>query len=86
MAHFAQVDNGIVRQVIVVSNDDCDGGNFPDSEPAGQTFIASLGLAGEWLQTSYHANFRGKYAGIGDLYDADNDVFVTPPTPEDDEE
>lgn len=77
MAHFAQVDNGIVRQVIVVSNDDCDGGNFPDSEPAGQAFIASLGLAGEWKQTSYHANFRGKYAGIGDIYDAELDQFVS---------
>ena len=69
MAHFARIENGIVRQVIVVANDDCGGGDFPTSEPIGQAFIASVGLAGEWLQTSYHANFRGKYAGIGDLWD-----------------
>jgi hypothetical protein len=78
MAHFALVDNGTVSQVIVVLNDDCGGGNFPDSEPVGQAFIASLGLAGVWKQTSYNANFRGKYAGIGFIYDADLDEFVTP--------
>jgi hypothetical protein len=76
MAHFAEVQNGSVTQVIVVSNDDCGGGNFPESEPIGQAFIASLGLAGEWLQCSYHANFRGKYAGIGDLWNGTD--FVSP--------
>ena len=80
MAHFAKVENGIVREVIVVSNDDCAGGNFPDSEPIGQAFIASLGLTGEWKQTSYSASFRAKYAGIGDIYDAVNDEFVSPVT------
>ena len=80
MAHFASVVNGKVAQVIVVANADCGGGNFPESEPVGQAFIASLGLAGEWRQTSYNNNFRGKYAGIGDTYDAVNDVFVAPAT------
>ncbi len=78
MAHFARVSNGIVQQVIVVSNDDCGGGTYPESEPIGQAFLASLGLAGEWRQTSYNGNFRGKYAGIGDVFDSVNDVFVTP--------
>jgi len=78
MAHFAEIQNGIVSQVIVISNDVCAGGDFPESEAAGQAFIASLGLAGEWRQTSYNANFRSKYAGIGDVYDAVNDVFVAP--------
>jgi hypothetical protein len=82
MAHFALVTNSIVDQVIVVSNDDCDNLDFPESEPIGQAFIASLGLAGEWLQTSYHANFRGAYAGIGYTYDAELDVFVAPVIPE----
>lgn len=68
MAHFAQIYEDIVQQVIVVSNDDCGGGEFPESEPIGQAFIASLGITGEWLQTSYNANFRGKYAGIGDYW------------------
>lgn len=80
MAHFAQVNgSNIVQQVIVVSNDDCGGGDFPESEPIGQAFIASLGLNGTWLQTSYHANFRGLYAGIGMIYDPELDEFVFPP-------
>ena len=77
MAHFAQVQNGSVTQVIVIANDDCGGGDFPASEAAGQAFIASLGLAGEWKQTSYNGNFRAKYAGIGDRYDAELDEFVS---------
>lgn len=76
MAHFAQIADHKVQHVIVIANDDCGGGDFPESEPIGQTFIASLGLVGEWLQTSYHANFRGKYAGIGDIWDGTN--FVSP--------
>jgi len=79
MAHFAKIENDTVTSVIVVSNDDCGGGNFPESEPIGQAFIASLGLDGLWLQTSYHANLRAYYAGIGYTYDADLDEFVPPP-------
>jgi hypothetical protein len=78
MAHFAKIENGAVGLVLVVSNDDCGGGNFPESEPIGQAFLASLGLDGEWKQTSYSGSFRSKYAGIGDIYDAVNDVFVAP--------
>jgi hypothetical protein len=77
MAHFARIENGIVREVIVVGNDDCAGGTFPESELPGQAFIASCGITGRWLQTSYHGNFRGKYAGIGDIYDATTDTFAT---------
>ncbi len=78
MAHFARIDDGIVREVIVIDNADCGGGDFPKSEPVGQAFIASIGLAGEWLQTSYNGNFRGNYAGSGYAYDSENDVFVAP--------
>ena len=80
MAHFAHIIDNIVHRVIVVSNDDCGGGDFPESEPIGQAFIASLGLAGEWRQTSFNSNFRSKYAGIGDRYDAELDEFVSPAT------
>jgi hypothetical protein len=79
MAHFAQVRNGIVQQVIVVSNEDCDNLPFPDSEPVGQAFISSIGLDGYWLETSYNNNFRGTYAGIGFTYDSALDEFVEPP-------
>lgn len=85
MAHFAKIENGVVSQVIVVNNDAIDGGNFPEKESVGQEFIASIGLEGVWRQTSYNNNFRGKYAGIGDTYDEENDIFVSPvllPLPE----
>ena len=76
MAHFAKINEANeVQTVIVVNNDDCGGGNFPESEPIGQAFIASIGLTGTWLQTSYHANFRGQYAGIGMIYNAATDEF-----------
>lgn len=81
MAHFAEIKGDIVTQVIVVGNDDCGGGNFPESEPVGQAFIASLGLQGEWKQTSYNGNFRGCYAGIGYRYDSSLDEFVAPVYP-----
>lgn len=77
MAHFALIENGVVMKCIVVSNDDCGGGDFPESEPIGQAFIASLGIEGEWLQYSYNGNFRGRAAN-GCRYDAVNDVFVSP--------
>ncbi len=81
MAHFAKIENDTVTSVIVVSNDDCGGGDFPESEPIGQAFIASLGLDGLWLQTSYHGNFRGCYASAGWTFDAQLDEFVAPPPP-----
>jgi hypothetical protein len=77
MAHFAQINNNIVKDVIVVSNEDCNDLPFPASEPVGQAFIASLGLIGEWLQTSYNGNFRGCYAGIGYLWNGTD--FVPQP-------
>ena len=83
MAHFAHVDdNGIVTQVIVIKNEACDGGDFPASNAVGQAFIASIGLNGQWEQTSYNGNFRGKYAGQGDTFDAAADMFVSPVVPD----
>ena len=82
MAHFAEVDDNIVRNVIVINNSDCGGGDFPDSEPIGQEFIAAIGIDGDWLQTSYNNNFRGQYAGQGMTYDPTLDEFVSPQPPE----
>jgi len=78
MAHFAQVTDNIVRNVIVIDNSDCGGGDYPDSEPIGQAFIAAIGIDGDWLQTSYNNNFRGQYAGQGMTYDPTLDEFVSP--------
>jgi hypothetical protein len=85
MAHFANVQNNEVGQVIVVSNDDCDNLEFPESEPVGQAFIASLGIDGTWLQTSYSSSFRGCYAGVCFKFDASlgeyGEFIAPPPTP-----
>jgi len=78
MAHFAQIAGETVVQVIVVSNDDCGTLEFPASEQVGKDFIASIGLQGEWKQTSYNGNFRGRYAGIGYRYDSELDEFIAP--------
>jgi hypothetical protein len=69
MAHFAKIENNKVGEVIVVSNDDIDGLAFPASEPVGQAFIASLGIEGTWLQTSYSGSFRNLYAGPNMVFD-----------------
>ena len=76
MAHFAKIKNGTVAEVIVIGNEQA------PTEAEGKAFIASCGLDGEWVQTSYNANFRNKFAAIGDTYDAVNDVFVAPQAPE----
>ena len=79
MAHFAKIDEtNIVQEVIVVNNSDVNNLPFPESEPVGQEFIASIGIGGTWLQTSYNNNFRGTYAGIGYYYDSTLDVFQEP--------
>lgn len=82
MAHYAQLDEtNIVVNVITVNNETINNLPFPESEPVGQVFIKSLGFDGLWLETSYNANFRGCYAGIGFSYDKDLDVFVPPYEP-----
>ena len=78
MAYFAQLDDAnVVLRVIAVGDNDAPD-PFPESEPLGQAFIASLGLEGVWKQTSYHGTFRAHYAGIGYTYDAAADVFIPP--------
>ena len=78
MAYFAELDeNNVVTRVLSVSNNDC-----PDPAPAneqqGINFLAGLGLGSNWKQTSYNANFRKNYAGIGYAYDAVRDAFIPP--------
>ena len=81
MAHFAKIENGIVTQVIVVNNEDILDKKGKESEKVGQEFIASIGLEGTWVQTSYNGNpvngvDRGPYAGIG--YAWDGTKFIAP--------
>lgn len=77
MGHFAKVVDGKVTQVIVAEPEFFD--HFVDTSP------------GQWIQTSYNTRgnvhygadgqpddklaLRGNYAGIGYVYDRENDVF-----------
>jgi hypothetical protein len=69
-AHAARVEDGIVREVIVIPYMD-------DDDVKVTEYCNSIGLAGTWLDTSYLGARRGKYAGVGDRYDADLDEFVS---------
>ena len=64
MAHFAKLNNNIVTEVIVAEKD------FINSGQVGDEFL--------WVQTSYNANFRKNYAGLGYTYDKTRDAFIPP--------
>jgi len=70
-AHAARIEDGTVREVIVIP--------FMDDDDAKITeFCNSIGLPGTWIDTSYIGARRGKYAGVGDRFDSELDVFVSP--------
>jgi hypothetical protein len=71
-AHAARIDDdNIVRDVIVIP--------YMDDDDAKVTqYCNGIGLPGTWLDTSYLGARRGKYAGVGDTYNADLDEFVSP--------
>ena len=74
MAHWAELDsNNKVIRVTVGDNND------PNGDEGYQWLINNLG--GRWVQTSYNANFRKNFAGIGYAYDEVRDAFI-PPKPE----
>ena len=77
MAHFAKIENGVVTQVIVVNNEVLGNAEGLNGETTGAAFCANL-FGGTWIQTSYNGNFRGKYAGTGDIWDGTN--FTSPIT------
>lgn len=67
MAHFAKLDSdNIVIEVIALDN---------LLEANGSEYLAQH-YGGTWIQTSYNSKIRGKFAGLGDLYNAELDVFV----------
>lgn len=68
MAHCAEIVNGIVIRVVVISN---------DYEPNIEDFAKDL-FGGEWKQTSYNGSIRKNYAGIGYAYDETRDAFIAP--------
>jgi hypothetical protein len=82
MAHFAQLKNNIVQQIVVVNNEVLNNAEGLAGEELGVTFLKSLfGEDTDWKQTSYNNNFRDKFAGIGYIYDAKTDKFIAPEFP-----
>ena len=78
MAHFAQLDDqNTVLQVIVIHNNELLD-NGVESEAKGVAFCQSLFSGTTWVQTSYNANIRKNYAGIGFTYDSARDAFISP--------
>lgn len=74
MAHYAEIINGVVQQVLVTDN------ALTDQETLDwlNTYVST----NMWLKCSYNANIRGTYPGPGFSYDAELDVFVAPPEDE----
>lgn len=78
MAHFAWIDsNNKVYQVSVVDNVNLLDENGNESEAVGIAYLTSVHGEGKtWVQTSYNGSMRGKYAGIGDVWNGSQ--FVSP--------
>jgi hypothetical protein len=88
MAHVARInDDGVVQEVHVLNNSDLpdDGAFTPEVEQAANDLQHALGLEGVWKLTSYNGNFRGRYAGIGYIYDPELDEFIDPAPPVEEE-
>ena len=85
MAHFALVLDGLVTNVITMTNETIDNLPFPESEPVGVAFIATLpdlsDQPGTWWQGSYSNAFRGMYPGVGFTFDGVD--FTSPNAPVD---
>jgi len=80
MAHFARLnENNSVEEVVVVDNSVVLHGGL-ENEHLGINYLQNLfGADTKWIQTSYNASFRGKFAGEGDKYNSKKDVFETDP-------
>ena len=90
MAHFAKLGaNGKVIQVLTLDNKDMLNDDGVEDEGVGQQYLElhNNWPAQMWIQTSYNTSqnthnsgdnskaFRGNYAGIGYIWDEDNQIF-----------
>ena len=87
MAHYAKLGiNSKVIAVHVVADKDCQNADGIEDEEVGRQFLENIHNWPLWKKTSYntiggqHKNgktpLRGNYAGIGMIYDEDNDLFL----------
>ena len=90
MAHFAKLGaNGKVIQVLTMDNDKMLNADGVEDETVGQQWLETHNNwpAQMWIQTSYNTignthrsgdnskAFRGNYAGIGYIWDEDDNIF-----------
>ena len=74
MAHYAFLDdNNIVTEVIVGRNED----EVVDGISDWETYYGNI-RGQRCVRTSYNANIRKNYAGIGFRYDETLDAFIPP--------
>ena len=87
MAHYAKLGaNNKVIAVHVVNNKDCHNADGIEDEEVGRQFLERIHNYPLWKKTSYNTYegqhkkggtpLRGNYAGIGMIYDEDNDIFI----------
>tara|TARA_R100000654_G_scaffold32378_2_gene57394 strand:+ start:1764 stop:2219 length:456 start_codon:yes stop_codon:yes gene_type:complete len=91
MAHFAKLGaNGKVISVLTLDNKDMLNADGVEDEAVGQQYLElhNNWPAQMWIQTSYNTYnnkhnsgdnskaFRGNYAGIGYIWDEDNNIFL----------
>ena len=90
MAHYAKLGiNSKVIAVHVVADKDCKNADGIEDEEVGRQFLENIFNWPLWKKTSYNTSrnkhtsgddckaFRGDYAGIGMIYDEDNNIFIT---------
>jgi len=88
MAHFAKLgSNSKVIQVLTLNNSDMLNADGVEDESVGQQYLERHNNwpAQMWIQTSYNTSggthkdggtpLRGNYAGIGHIWDEDNNIF-----------
>ena len=90
MAHFAKIsENNEVLQVLTLNNGDMLNADGKEDETVGQQYLEQHNNwpAHLWIQTSYNTYggkhnsgdaskaLRGNYAGIGYIWDEDNNIF-----------
>jgi len=88
MAHFAKIsETNKVLGVLTLNNSDMLNSDGVEEESVGQTYLEQHNNwpANLWIQTSYNTinnthrldgiPFRGNYAGIGYIWDEDDNIF-----------